>query len=390
MSWYDDLILKGSVKEKRDSMSLSYILEDSELFSMTGYRVLRSQEERGLVHCSKVLHNGKDKLVYNISAYKPLTLLLQVLGPDIVLAIVRNLMEVVITVKNNGFIKFDSIAVSIDKIFVDTSNYKVFLVYLPIYVESSSDSYSVFECQLKEKLIREISQYTNLAVPSIRKMRDAMRNNAVSIEELRGIADGLIAGAPNDTADVSGRGGVSMTDYINKSIQDDGHRKTEPDVRRKPPASGPVVQENDPARKRKGLFGKFLKPEWQKADSSFEQEQTQIFSTFEPTEIISVMKEGRSITLVGLNTPGECRIYVSKESFVIGRNTEKVDYAVTFSKAIGREHCRLTLENEGWYVEDLNSSNGTFLNGARLTAGKPAAIKAGDKLRLADIYFEVK
>lgn len=75
MRWCDGLIAKGALSESRDSVSLSYILDDPGLFSMTGYKVLRSQEERGLVHCSKILHNGKDKLIYDIEAYKPLGIL---------------------------------------------------------------------------------------------------------------------------------------------------------------------------------------------------------------------------------------------------------------------------------------------------------------------------
>ena len=72
----EELIAKGIITENRDSMSLAYILRDPRLFSLTGYKVLKSQEEQGFVHCSKILHNGQDKLVYNTSFYKPLNILM--------------------------------------------------------------------------------------------------------------------------------------------------------------------------------------------------------------------------------------------------------------------------------------------------------------------------
>ncbi len=49
---------------------------------------------------------------------------------------------------------------------------------------------------------------------------------------------------------------------------------------------------------------------------------------------------------------------------------------------ISREHARLFLRDGAWNVADLNSSNGTFVNGARVSR---AAIKAGDVLMLGSV-----
>jgi hypothetical protein len=60
----------GGIYEQRDAQSVTYILEDSSLFYSTGYKVLKSQEGKGFVKCNHLTHNGKDKLVYDISKYK--------------------------------------------------------------------------------------------------------------------------------------------------------------------------------------------------------------------------------------------------------------------------------------------------------------------------------
>lgn len=293
------------------------------------------------------------------------------------LAIVGNLIEAVIAIKSNGFMQFDNIPVSSDKIFVNTNNYKVFLIYLPIYVGNSGDSHSIFENQLKDSVIEAISRYDAQDNPAIRQMTDAMRDRTVSIEEL-GSRIGEWIGRVSVEPESS-----SMADRIDRFLQADQGSQAQPDLfweeRQGGAPSGP---------KKKGLFGRLFKaepPGWNGSGSLSMDE-----SASDITEIVSDMKRNVTLTLVGCNTPQPCQIPVSKEIFVIGRNAEKADYAITFNKAVGREHCRLMLGREGWCVEDLSSSNGTFLNGSRLRPNQPALIRAGDMLRLADSDFRVQ
>jgi pSer/pThr/pTyr-binding forkhead associated (FHA) protein len=54
---------------------------------------------------------------------------------------------------------------------------------------------------------------------------------------------------------------------------------------------------------------------------------------------------------------------------------------------VSRLHCRLTSEPDGGLrLEDLGSTNGTFLNGARVTK---AAVASGDVIRLGRVEFFV-
>jgi adenylate cyclase len=49
-------------------------------------------------------------------------------------------------------------------------------------------------------------------------------------------------------------------------------------------------------------------------------------------------------------------------------------------KIVSKEHCRITLEGDTWVLEDLDSLNGTFLNGSRLSGSRPLA--HGDEFSL--------
>lgn len=53
------------------------------------------------------------------------------------------------------------------------------------------------------------------------------------------------------------------------------------------------------------------------------------------------------------------------------------------------EHAQLMPDGEGgWNVRDLGSTNGTFLNGAKLT--RPVPLASGDQLRLGKTRVEVR
>jgi hypothetical protein len=55
---------------------------------------------------------------------------------------------------------------------------------------------------------------------------------------------------------------------------------------------------------------------------------------------------------------------------------------------VSARHARLAYQHEQWWLHDLDSRNGTFLNHGRLTA--PAALAHGDELRLGRLRFEVR
>jgi len=77
-------------------------------------------------------------------------------------------------------------------------------------------------------------------------------------------------------------------------------------------------------------------------------------------------------------------IPAAAELVVLGRS-EDCDVALD-DHAISRHHVRLRRTSEGWDILDLGSTNGTWLNGRRITnaIGRP-----GDVLALADRAFRL-
>ncbi len=74
--------------------------------------------------------------------------------------------------------------------------------------------------------------------------------------------------------------------------------------------------------------------------------------------------------------------------FVIGKSKRSCDYQVS-SNVVSRVHARINCEMGEFSIEDLNSTNGTFVNDERLKPHEVKTIEKGDVIKLADLEFSV-
>lgn len=74
-----------------------------------------------------------------------------------------------------------------------------------------------------------------------------------------------------------------------------------------------------------------------------------------------------------------------KKSLLVGRR-ESCDIVLRFGNVSGN-HCQLSVENGYWYVQDLNSQNGTKVNGSRVTRKR---VDPGATLTVAKHKYEVR
>jgi len=73
-------------------------------------------------------------------------------------------------------------------------------------------------------------------------------------------------------------------------------------------------------------------------------------------------------------------------SMVVGRAPE-CDLRIEDTYA-SQQHARLFGKNGAWFVEDLGSTNGTFVNDQKLAA--PAMVQVGDKIRVGTTVLELR
>ena len=56
---------------------------------------------------------------------------------------------------------------------------------------------------------------------------------------------------------------------------------------------------------------------------------------------------------------------------------------------ISGQHARVRWDGVSWWVEDLNSTNGTYINRRRITPGAAEPLPTGSVLELGDMAFEM-
>jgi pSer/pThr/pTyr-binding forkhead associated (FHA) protein len=71
---------------------------------------------------------------------------------------------------------------------------------------------------------------------------------------------------------------------------------------------------------------------------------------------------------------------------LLGRNPE-CTLILDDDFASGR-HARIFRRDDGWFVEDLGSTNGTFLGSNKLT--RPMLVEVGSTLRIGKTVFELR
>lgn len=295
------------IEELNCGDNFSYLLNDESQFLLTDYKVLQSQSNGGFVKCMKMLHNGKIQFYYLSGGYKPFSAILPTINIESFLIIVANLFSNIVEVKNNGFLSCQNIDISFDKIFVDTSTLKVYLVYIPIRKKAYVD-YPAFENELRTSLVKLINSLPNLSSDKVMQFSMDLTNGTYSLEDLYHRIKGV---APKQK-----------------------------------PMAMPRYNQPRPA----------------------------------PNNMMRI---------VAMNAPMPFEIIVNKPEFIIGKNPSQVDGAITFNKAISRVHCKIAQSGGQFFIIDLGSVNGTYVNRVKLMPNQAHPINNGDIIRLANSDFQI-
>ena len=117
-----------------------------------------------------------------------------------------------------------------------------------------------------------------------------------------------------------------------------------------------------------------------------EQAATAQRSGRRPRDTAPTLPPGPSTLLVKGQSDAKPRTVRLSASMTIGRAPE-CELRVDDTYA-SQQHARLFAKNNSWFVEDLGSTNGTFVNDQKLAA--PAMLQPGDKVRVGQTIMELR
>jgi len=105
-----------------------------------------------------------------------------------------------------------------------------------------------------------------------------------------------------------------------------------------------------------------------------------------PTCLLNESFEKTGLVLKPLQEANYQTIHLSDFPFFIGKLKENVDYCLE-KDVVSRFHAKITKEQEQYFITDLNSKNGTFVNQEALQTYQKREIKMGDEVAFANIKY---
>jgi pSer/pThr/pTyr-binding forkhead associated (FHA) protein len=98
----------------------------------------------------------------------------------------------------------------------------------------------------------------------------------------------------------------------------------------------------------------------------------------------AVSRTGRLVVLESPALPSQHRIELDSAPIEVGRSLEN-EVQLEDDEFASARHARLTPQRDGVWLEDTGSTNGTFVNGDRLTSSR--RLNPGDVIRIGESDF---
>lgn len=92
--------------------------------------------------------------------------------------------------------------------------------------------------------------------------------------------------------------------------------------------------------------------------------------------------------LVSLQKDRSPDLPLDRDHLILGKSRSLCDIILP-GDTISRKHARIEHRTDGYYVTDLFSTNGTFLDGHRLESGQAVMLKDSAQLTIASLHFRV-
>ncbi len=99
-----------------------------------------------------------------------------------------------------------------------------------------------------------------------------------------------------------------------------------------------------------------------------------------------ISRQPPPLTLTNLAQVGIKSQHYTKPVIIMGREPD-CDFHMD-DQTVSSQHARLSYRQQQWWLEDLASTNGTFLNGEAVTT--PVVITHGDELRLGHLGVRIE
>lgn len=103
----------------------------------------------------------------------------------------------------------------------------------------------------------------------------------------------------------------------------------------------------------------------------------------------TVLLDGRYLLVLrDQKSPDKIFKYPLDTKVIVGRNVDKVNIAIDYSKTISGQHCEFSVRNNRFFIKDLQSVNHTYLNDVMIHT--ETELSSGNKVRIGEVELCVE
>lgn len=363
------------------------ILEEQQETVCEGYEVYMLEENQipGLLKCTLQRLNQRQRFCYEVTSRQPLDIILE--RKRLIYGDLQNLLRGIhraLLGAREYLLDVNRLMLLPEYIYLNLDTGLPELCYFPYYEKPIQEQF--FE--LAEYLLGKLDRQDRAGVELGYEIYKMASEENCSIEEIINFRRQKECPAPADKVRLFWEETEKRPAAIQKIAESEQVYGTK----------GVEMREKD--KKRRGLWGKRKKGCQEKeiclqeerlpicdegTEEAQEREEEPAFSSGE-TSLLSDGQRKR-LVLYGANPAVEA-LSVQGESFLIGKRRDAVDGWINHP-TVSRIHAKIEKRAQGYFLTDLNSTNGTFLNDRLLEVNETVPLKIGDAVRFADVEYMV-
>lgn len=364
---------------------MNYLVERNDL-NLFEYDILKSLKLQSLIHTR--LHNEDNKMTleYSVGSFKLFKDVIDYINFDEEKVV--NLFKDYVQLSNeisDVLLEMNQVSFDVKDVYFDEENQKIKLIYYPFHFENTSSFKNVIDLLLDKLNTNNFdSALLVLLYEYVRTQSEESINKIVKYQK--------------STVLVKEKQVISSVKPVNE---------VKPIIRETKPVE--VIQPNKKEKqnksndKKEGFLSKLFssKPKVEKVNKPSNKPTNKLVlnkpSKATPTvpanngETVLLSSE---TTLLSSGLAFQCTltrsstnevISIQNDTFSLGSGAQ-ADYQVTVA-GVSRLHAKIIYVNGAYYIHDMNSTNGTFVNDQRLIKGGNQMIHNNDVIRLGNESF---
>ena len=366
---------KLKVKFKNSQITVKSKLSKDEQINAREVEILNSKIIRGIM---KPTVEGEKKLSYlSPGGIKLEAYLKKGITKNDFFLVIAQILEAVKSIGRNSF-NINNLILNMKYVFVNEMTHELHFVYQPIYSSAISSDLAPFLYDVAYSVTLALNEDYKCVNNFIAYLKGLQAVSVINIEKY------LLDVYPQIYKQVK-RQKYGQSEYLG-SFKNGKDIYYDMDKRRKP-----APDYDDPTSLLEGDLDDptSLLNEGDLDDPTSlldEDEATSLLIDDEPTSLLS---EGPQITYPYLIRKNSFdRMDINKPVFRIGKERSYVDYFVANNNAISRIHADIITKNNSFFVKHENSTNGTYVNGNRLTPNEEVQVFDGDIITFSNEEFE--